>query len=42
MLSKTYIDYRKAPKGELNENFTLKNLFTIDNNFIVMKVKVLF
>ena len=34
MLSKTHIDYRKAPKGELNENFTLKNLFTIDNNFI--------
>ena len=34
MLSKTYIDYRKAPKGELNENFTFKNLFTIDNNFI--------
>ena len=34
MLNKTHIDYRKASKGDLNENFTLKNLFTIDNNFI--------
>ena len=31
LLSKTHIDYRKAQKEELNENFTLKNLFTIDN-----------
>ena len=31
LLSKTHIDYRKAQKDELNENFTLKNLFTIDN-----------
>ena len=27
LLSKTHIDYRKAPKGELGENFTLRNLF---------------
>ena len=31
LLSKTHIDYRKAPKGELGENFTLRNLFTIDD-----------
>ena len=31
LLSKTHIDYRKAPKGELAENFTLRNLFTIDD-----------
>ena len=34
LLSKTHIDYRKAPKGELAENFTLKNLYTIDSNFM--------
>ena len=32
LLSKTHIDYRKAPKGELGENFTLRNLYTIDDN----------
>ena len=34
MLNKTHIDYRKANKGELCENFTLKNLYTINNDAI--------
>ena len=29
MLNKTYIDYRKANKEELYENFTLKNLYIL-------------
>lgn len=31
LLSKTHIDYRKANKEELGENFTMKNLFTVDD-----------
>ena len=31
LLAKTHIDYRKAPKKDLAENFTLKNLFTIED-----------
>ena len=34
MLNKNHIDYRKANKDELNENFTLRNLFTVDNEMI--------
>ena len=31
LLAKTHIDYRKAPKKDLAENFTLKNLYTIED-----------
>ena len=31
LLSKTHIDYRRALKEEIMENFTMKNLFTIDD-----------
>ena len=29
MLNKTHIDYRKANKDKLYENFTLKNLYIL-------------
>ena len=31
LLAKTHIDYRKAPKKDLAENFTIKNLYTIED-----------
>ena len=31
LLAKTHIDYRKAPKNDLAENFTIKNLYTIED-----------
>ena len=31
LLAKTHIDYRKAPKKDLAENFTIKNLYTLEN-----------
>ena len=31
LLAKTHIDYRKAPKKDLAENFTLKNLYTLED-----------
>ena len=31
LLAKTHIDYRKAPKKDLAENFTIKNLFTLED-----------
>ena len=31
LLAKTHIDYRKAPKKDLAENFTIKNLYTFEN-----------
>ena len=31
LLAKTHIDYRKAPKQDLAENFTIKNLYTIED-----------
>ena len=32
LLAKTHIDYRNAQKKDLAENFTIKNLYTIDEN----------
>ncbi len=34
LLSKIHIDYWKAPKGELVENFTFKNLYAVESNFM--------
>ena len=34
LLNKTHIDYRKTNKDELYEYFTLKNLYTINNDII--------
>ena len=31
LLAKTHIDYRKAPKKDLAENFTIKNLYTLED-----------
>ena len=31
LLAKTHIDYRKADKNDLAENFTIKNLYTIED-----------
>ncbi len=45
LLAKTHIDYRKAPKKDLAENFTVKNLFTIEdkinNNNVDTKSNIL-
>ena len=32
LLAKTHIDYRNAQKKDLAENFTIKNLYTLDEN----------
>ena len=32
LLAKTHIDYRNAQKKDLAENFTIKNLYTVDEN----------
>lgn len=44
MLSKTHIDYRKAPREDLRENFTLENLYTIEdkNNQNVKTKSIIF
>ena len=31
LLAKTHIDYRKAPKKDLAENFTIRNLYTLED-----------
>ena len=31
LLAKTHIDYRKAPREDLRENFTMENLYTIED-----------
>ena len=39
LLAKTHIDYRKAPKNDLAENFTIKNLYTIEDKRIIKILK---